>query len=481
MGTWIINKRYNNCMAPLFPLYPVLIIDDDRTTLDGYRIALDEFGINNFSLCHDSREVMPLLLRNTFSLILLDLRMPYISGQELLEKIKENHAHIPVVIVTAVSDATIAVDCMKKGAFDYICKPVDITRLISIIKHALTIHNLKHEVVTLSRGLLSDECKHPNAFSHIITNNEKMKSIFRYVEAVAGSPKAVLITGESGVGKELIAKAIHICSRRKGKFVSVNIAGLDDTMFSDTLFGHRKGAFTSAEFDRKGLINNAAKGTLFLDEIGSLEYNSQVKLLRLLQENEYYSLGSDNISKINTKIIVATNTDLKQMQKEGTFRKDLYYRLITHHIHLPPLRERKEDLPFLVDYFITHAAQTLQKKKPAVPPELLPLLYSYSFPGNIRELQAIIFDAVSRHRGGILSLTSCKEYIVDHSKSGKNKKEIYVNSEKIINYFGGFPTLKEVEEFFLNEALKNTRGNRSTAALLLGISLSTLSRRLKNK
>ncbi len=242
-----------------------------------------------------------------------------------------------------------------------------------------------------------------------------MRSTFKYIESIAVTSQPVLITGKTGVGKELIARTIHRLSGRKGTLAAVNVTGLDDTTFSDTLFDHKRGAFTGADRVRAGLIEKAANGTLFLDETGDLHPTSQVKLLRLLQEREYYPLGADVPRPSNARIVVATNRDLLALQASGTFRADLYYRLLLHRINVPPLRERRDDIPLLVEFFLQRAADELGKTKPTPPPELFILLALYDFPGNIRELQTMIFDAVSRHESWKLSLTGFKE-IIRHLK-----------------------------------------------------------------
>ncbi len=458
------------------PKAPILIVDDEDVALAYYSTVLEGHGIDNFTLCQDSRELIPLLSKQAVSIILLDLNMPHISGQDLLKSIKEEYSAVPVVVITAEDSVETAVQCMKMGAFDYLAKPVDRNRLITVVKHALEIRELQQEVDTLSERVLSAELIHPEAFKDIVGQSEIMRSIFRYIEAIAGSPKSVLITGESGTGKELIARAIHNISRSGGQFVPVNVSGLDDTIFSDTLFGHKKGAFTGADSVRKGLIEQAAEGILFLDEIGDLEMGSQIKLLRLLQEEEYYPLGSDIAERSHARIIAATNANLKEKQELGNFRKDLYYRLMTHNIKVPPLRERMDDLPFLIDNFLEEASKTLDKKKPTVPKELCTFLSTYNFPGNIRELQSMVFDAVSRHKSGILSLSFFKEYIGNQRESDIAKSPADLSNT--LSYSGRIPTLKEAEDFFIGEAVKKSGGNQSVAAQLLGISQSTLSRRL---
>jgi DNA-binding NtrC family response regulator len=468
-------------MKTIFPVTPLLLVDDEEDVLESYKMALKFNGIHNFILCSDSRDVSGILKEQEISAVVLDLFMPHVKGQDLLALIKEEYPQIPVIVVTGSNKVETAVDCMKCGAFDYMVKPVENSRLTSSIRTALEIRELQYEVDTLKRQVLSQDIHHPEVFKDIITVSNGMKSIFKYVEAIAGTPKPVLITGESGVGKELIARALHCLSSRKGNFVPVNVGGLDDTMFSDTLFGHKKGAFTSADSARPGLIEQAAGGTLFLDEIGDMDNTSQVKLLRLLQDREYYPLGSDVVKVSDTRIIAATNTSLEKKQRDGTFRNDLYYRLIIHHIHIPPLRERPEDIPFLINHFIEQSATSIDKKIPSVPEQLYVLLSSYHFPGNIRELQSVIYDAVSRCETPILSLSVFRDYIKKRSGQGEQGETNMTKDAFNISYSGRFPTLKEAEDFFIEEALQKAKGNQSIAATYLGINQSTLSRRLKEK
>ncbi len=309
-----------------------------------------------------------------------------------------------------------------------------------------------------------------------------MVAIFQYIEAIAQYLKPIFITGETGVGKELIARAIHNVSGLKGPFIVVNVAGLDDTMFSDTLFGHKKGAYTGAAKDREGLIVQASGGTFLLDEIGDLNESSQVKLLQLLEEKTYYPLGSDKPEKSNTRIIVCSNQDIQKQIVDGKFRGDLYYRLCTHQINIPPLRDRLEDVPLLLDYFIEDAARSQKKKKPAYPGELIILLSNYNFPGNIRELKAMVFDAVAQHKSGMLSMDSFKVFIKQKEAFSKTGFSLPVQDKaSMIDIFGHFPTLKETEDYLISDALKRSDGNQRIAASLLGIQRQALNRRLKRK
>lgn len=455
----------------------ILVVEDEIVTSELYATILDAHGVGRVLQCQDSRDVLPVLDKEEVAIILLDLNMPHISGQELLRRISVDYPEIPVIILTGEDKVDTAVECMKEGAFDFMAKPVDENRLINAVGHALKIRQLQDEVQTLSEADRR-ELTNPEAFADILTVSPAMYKVFRYVEAVAASPKSVLVTGESGTGKELIARSIHEVSGRDGDFVPVNVSGLDDTVFSDTLFGHTKGAFTGAQSVRKGLIEKAAGGTLFLDEIGDLEIGAQIKLLRLLQEHEYYPLGSDTPHRSNARIVAATNADLQTKQKDGTFRKDLYYRLISHHVHLPPLRERPMDLPLLVNRFVDDISSGLKRQKPRIPRELVTLLATYSFPGNIRELQSLIVDAVSRNSSSVLSLAFFKAYMRQQKSPEPTPED---NVDATISYSGEFPTMREVEEYFINEAMKRSAGNQSIAAELLGVSQSTLSRRLRNK
>ena len=387
-------------MSRLYPAEPVLIVDDEAEIRVAVRAALLQEGITNLAECADGDQAFAGVRQRSLAAVVLDLMMPGLSGVELLQAILEERPETPVIVATGTGDLETAVRCMRAGAFDYLAKPIDRTRLVTSLRHAIEKWETEREVKSLSESMLATEPSHPEFFQQIITKDPAMLLLFRYAEAIAPTSLPVLITGETGVGKELIARAIHSLSQRRGSFVPVNVAGLDDTLFADTLFGHLKGAYTGAESAREGMVAKGEEGTLFLDEIGDLAPESQIKLLRLLQEREYYPLGTDRPRATSARFIFATNIDIA---KETRFRKDLLYRLRSHHIRIPPLRERTGDLPALVDHFLDKASQAVGKKRPTVPRELLPLLQGYSFPGNIRELEGLIFDAVVRHQSRMLS------------------------------------------------------------------------------
>jgi DNA-binding NtrC family response regulator len=459
-----------------YPDYPVLIIDDEEHVVASQEDVLKSHGIINLISTTDSREVAGILSGNEVELVLLDLRMPHVQGEEILALIRDEYPQVPVIIVTGSAEIEVAVQCMRGGAIDYMVKPVEENRLVSGVKRAIELRELKREYSDLRSRLLSDRLNNPEAFSYIITQDRKMHSIFLYLESIAGTDETMLIVGETGTGKELIAKTIHELSRRDRPFVAVNVAGLDDTMFSDSLFGHRKGAYTGATESRKGFLQQASGGTILLDEIGDLTPASQVKLLRLLETREYYPLGSDLAMITDARIVVATNKNLREAVGSGEFRKDLYYRLSAHEVRLPHLRERKRDLPLLVLHFMEEASQKLSKKKLAVPSELIPFLETYDFPGNVRELRSMVFDAVSRQSEKMLSLKSFREAMGRDAQmlSREQQEELIVFKERL-------PTLSQAQELLIEEAMKRAKEVKSTAATLLGITPQALGKRLQRR
>ncbi len=457
---------------------PVLLVDDEETVLHSSRLLLASAGVHEVLTLADSRELLPLLERRQVAAIVLDLFMPHVPGTELLPRLSEERPEIPVIVMTAAQDVETAVGCMKHGAWDYLVKPVEERRFISAVKRALEMRSLRRQVGTLRRYLLSDELEHHEAFAAIVTRSRKMRSIFQYLEVVATSQEPVLITGDTGVGKELLGVAVHTLSGRDGELVKVNVAGLDDALFTDTLFGHRKGAYSGAGTSRGGLVARADGGTLLLDEIGDLKKPSQIKLLRLLQEQEYYPLGSDVPRKADVRIVCATNRNLAKAMAKRRFRADLFYRLSVHHVAVPALRERLEDLPLLVEHFLAEAAGTLEKGPVRAPEELFTLLALHDFPGNVRELRALVFDAVAIHTSGpILSLDRFRSLVrpdqVPAAAPGVTGAE-----PPALRIPGRLPSLREAERYLVLEAMHRAEDNQGIAAELLGISRTALNRRL---
>ncbi len=464
----------------LYPKYPILLIDDEKNILRSYELALQSEGINNIISCGSGLKAREIVKTQNIELIILDMMMPEISGDKLLDEFNSEYPEIPIIMATCVDSLEKAVECIHHGAAEYMVKPINVNKLLEKIRKYLDINELKRENERLRSSLLSEGAQENyKSFAPIITNSKQMYAIFRYCSAIAGSKQSVLITGETGVGKELFANALHMESKCRGELVTVNIAGLDDNMISDTLFGHTKGAFTGAVNSRRGIIEKASNGTLFIDEIGDLNMASQIKLLRLLQQGEYLQLGSDKVKTSSARIILATNRDLHELQRDKKFRRDLYYRIATHHIDIPPLRARNDDIVLLLDSFIAAAAKELKKKVPHYPDELITLLKSYRFPGNIRELEAMVYDAVSSHQSKTLSTKifsahikrNSRNSIVFHGESG--------DLETCLANLVVLPGFKELNIALINEAMNRAAGNQSVAAGMLGITPQALSARLK--
>lgn len=482
----------------------ILVVDDTPQNLELLSELLTRDG---FVVRPAKSGGMALVSAQTIppNLILLDVMMPFMDGYEVCRRLKmdERTRDVPVIFISALEEAVDRVRAFDVGGVDFITKPFQAEEVLARVKTHLALRRaqvrlesqkaqLEMEIAERKRaeeeltkvhdslaGFLERKLRHPEVFKRIVSQSEKMQSVFQYIEALACSSEPVLIVGESGVGKESIARAIHDVSHPHGPWVPVNSAGLDDNVFADTLFGHVKGAFTGADRPRAGMIERAAGGTLFLDEIGDLSPLSQIKLLRLLQEKEYIPLGSDRPMEVKARIVVATNVNLEQKQKNGEFRKDLYYRLSTHQIKIPPLRERPEDIPVLLDHFLAEAAREMKKNKPTPPVELALLLANYSFPGNIRELRAMVFNAVSVHGSRKLSMDLFKK-AMGMLENDRNAKTDELQEQPLLTFHDRLPTLKTAADLLVLEAINRTKGNQSMAARLLGVTQPALSSRLKN-
>ncbi len=464
----------------------VLIVDDEINSLKASATVLKMHGLKDVVIESDSRRVLEIMNAGGINVILLDLFMPHVSGMELLPQLREQYPQVPVIIVTAAYEVERAVECIKSGAFDYLVKPVEPERMMNTLRKAFDCRVLTDQVVSLRDHMIEDRLDNPAVFEEIVSCSRKMRAIFQYLEVIAQSPQPILITGESGTGKELVTRAIHRLSGCKGDLVSVNLAGLDDTMFSDTLFGHKKGAFTGAEQHRDGLIVKAANGVILLDEIGDLGESSQIRLLRLIQEREFYPVGSDTPRKSEARIVCASNKNLKELVASGRFRNDLFYRLNVHHVDLPPLRNRKEDLPLLLEHLIRQAAKTLAIAPPSYPKELLDLLAVYHYPGNVRELQGIVFDAVARSKSGKLSQEPFRHVMSSgRTQSTVPTAPVTPGQNQRLNMleeiWGHFPTLHEAENHLIEVAMDIAKGNQGTAATMLGLKRQTFNIRLKKK
>ncbi len=454
----------------------ILLVDDEVEILRGFEALLATAGIEQVVCCQNPLEVPAILAKSRIGVLLLDLWMPGLSGEELLAKVAETHPEIPVIVVTGVNEVQTAVRCMRQGAFDYLVKPVDEMRLISSVQRALDLRQWRDDYARMRRSMLQRKLEHPDVFAEIVTRSPRMLAVFQYLESVAPSSQPVCITGETGTGKELVARALHALSAPRGPFIAVNVAGLDDMVFSDTLFGHVRGAFTGADTKRSGMIEQAVGGTLFLDEIGDLSAASQTKLLRVIQQREYFPLGSDVPRPVRARVVAATNRPLEHLRDAGTFRRDLYHRLTVHHVELPPLRERYEDLPLLIRHLHERLERETGKPQPKWGVDLIALCERHAFAGNVRELESIFRDVSAMAS----SESDLKEILARRLKITGEQPTTGREVEALLRFDEErFPTLEEVEEAMIREAMRRSEGNQSMAARLLGISRPTLCKRLK--
>ncbi len=457
----------------------VLVVDDDASFLDVVRRTLVSQGITNVSTLQESSKVFHELANGSYSVLILDWVIPELSGADLLPEVIRQYPYLPVIILTGVSELENVVNCIKQGAYDYITKPLDANRLVSTVQKAFMSEELAMQNRLLSGYLQGQPLENPESFVDIITCSDRMQSLFKIIEAMRHSRQPVLITGETGAGKELIAKSVHRTSGLKGPMITVNVAGLDDNMFADTLFGHKKGAFTGATDSREGLIEKAKDGTLFLDEIGELSIQSQVKLLRLIQQNEYYRVGSDVLQKCTARIVAASNADFHALFEAGAFRQDLYYRISSHLIHVPPLRDRREDILPLAEHYAESSAAELHKSTPKFSRDVRTALRCYDFPGNVRELINKVNNAVTNSRTGMLQLSDFSGIASGYGKMNNMMRRIGSNQFILHAIFSEFPTYEEIELLLTEEAMEESKGNRSAAAELLGVSRPTLQKKLE--
>jgi len=456
----------------------LLIIEDEDAIRRGIATFFTDSGYEVAEACNGEEGVRKFLSENP-DLVFTDLRMPILGGLDVIKQIKERRPDTPIIVISGTGAIKDAVEALKRGAWDYVEKPVlDFDALEHIAKKALEQTQLRNQVAGLKQKLLSGGIHKPEIFSSIVTRSPSLLNIFQYIEVIGPTSQPVMICGETGTGKELFANAVHLASGRKGAFVALNVAGLDDQMLSDVLFGHVRGAFTGADRLREGMIAQAARGTLFLDEIGDLKESSQIKLLRLLQEGEYFPLGSDHPRKSEARIVMATHRNLNEMVAKEIFRQDLYYRLFAHQVVIPPLYERGDDIPLLLEHYLQEAADTLGRKKPTAPPELIDYLKAYRFPGNVREFKAMVYEAVTRHTQGMLSMES---FLKTMGKTSETRLALQSTSAEVVvrNAAGEhIPTLDEAEDLLITQAMSRANNNQGVAAGYLGINRSALNKKL---
>ena len=445
---------------------PILVVDDDEGLLLSIKATLISSGLPEPALVSDSRRVIDLLRGQRFPLVLLDLMMPFLGGMEVLKQIKEEIPETDCIIVSAVDDVTTAVGAIKNGACDYLVKPLNSEKLVALVRSHLERCRLRDQLKRFGRKRVFENLKHPEAFSRIIAEDESMALVFHQVEAVAGTDYSVVINGESGTGKEMMARVIHELSRRSnGPFYAVNMASFSKTLFEDEFFGHAKGAYTDAGGERRGFFEAANGGTLFLDEITELDPSLQAKLLRVIEEREFYRLGSTEVRNVDVRIIAATNRDIADEILRGRFRADLFYRINTYNIKIPPLRERNKDILPLARYFLELHADANQKRITDLEPDLCERLLGYAFPGNVRELENMIAAAVLLEKGKRLSLDSASTLLPYEGLERRRHIDLL--------------TLEELEHRHIERVLQATGGNRPRAAKILGINVSTIYRKLE--
>ncbi len=449
--------------------YTVIAIDDEKPFLDSIRRGLIHAGFPDCRIENDPRRAAEFFLdtANQVDVALIDVAMPYMDGLELLKVIRDNCPYTECIMVTALNDAQLAVECLKRGAYDYLVKPITPDDLALAVKRALERVNFA-KILDMERRVGVPKIDNQAAFSHILAKSPRMLRVLKEAELHARSCVPVLITGESGTGKELVARAIHLASpRSKYPFLPINMASLTDSIFDAEFFGHAKGAFTGAQTDRKGFIESVGRGTLFLDEIGSIPLSQQAKLLRVLQEKEFIKLGVNRPKKTDCRFVAATNADLEALMQQGAFRKDFYYRLNGAWIHLPPLRERRDDIPLLAKAFLRGVSRDANLAE--LGEDAIDALMGYDFPGNVRELKAMIESAVNLAQGGPIRACHLPRNVRRVVKAPVTKGD-----------FTEIRPLADIEREYILKVYSMTGKNKAKTARQLGIGLNTLRRKLRS-
>lgn len=448
---------------------PILIVDDDTSHLLSVKAILKNSGLPEPAMVSDCRRVLPLLREHEFPFLLLDLMMPHINGMDLLKQIKLEFPDTECVILTAINETASAVKAMKFGAYDYLIKPFRRDKIIIMIQRALERYYLRHGLALFKSQQTFSDLKTPDVFKDMVATDMSMALVFHQVEVVAATNYSVVLTGESGTGKEMLARSIHKASpRSRAPFLAVNMGAFASTLFDREFFGNAKGAYTGASEKKEGFFETAQKGTLFLDEITDLELPRQGKLLRVLQEGEFYRIGSTKPCKVDVRIVAATNRDISEEVKKGNFRTDLFHRLNMYHIKLPSLKERKADILPLARYFLNIYNNLNKKKIKDLSPNMEQLLLDYTYPGNIRELKNIIASAVLSETSNALTPSSL----------GLDSPLLTLPS--FSSGEDDLVPLEEMEKKYILKVLSAMKGNRTHTAKKLGIGLRTLQRKLKS-
>jgi len=446
----------------------ILVIDDDSSIAESLDLYLTEEGYTVYTAATGT-DGLNAFVKHAPDLVILDIRLPDIDGFTVLEDLREEEENVKVVMITAYHDMDSTIKAMKGGAFDYIHKPINVEELDMAIRKALKTLEMEKKI----SGLLNEPSRSFKV-GDIIGNNKEMKEIFKTIGVVSQSRTTVLIQGESGTGKELIAKVIHNNTAPDEPYIAVNCSAIVETLLESELFGHEKGSFTGAVVRKLGKFELARYGTVFLDEISEMSVNLQAKLLRVLQEMDFERVGGKDSIKVNARIITATNKDLKGMVKEGKFRDDLYYRLNIVSIRIPPLRERREDTPVLVEYLLTKINRELHKKVVGVSEEMMDIFMKYRWPGNVRELENLLTRAVVVAKSQVLTRGDFPE-LGEDAVNGANGKHAEIIIEP-----GKNMTLDEVEEQYIRRVIKdNNHRTKGEICDILGISRPTFERKLE--
>ena len=446
----------------------ILVIDDDSSIAESLDLYLTEEGYTVYTAATGT-DGLNAFVKHAPDLVILDIRLPDVDGFTVLEDLREEEENVKVVMITAYHDMDSTIKAMKGGAFDYIHKPINVEELDMAIRKALKTLEMEKKI----SGLLNEPSRSFKV-GDIIGNNKEMKEIFKTIGVVSQSRTTVLIEGESGTGKELIAKVIHNNTAPDEPYIAVNCSAIVETLLESELFGHEKGSFTGAVVRKLGKFELARYGTVFLDEISEMSVNLQAKLLRVLQEMDFERVGGKDSIKVNARIITATNKDLKVMVKEGKFRDDLYYRLNIVSIRIPPLRERREDIPTLVEYLLTKINRELHKKVVGVSEEMMDIFMKYRWPGNVRELENLLTRAVVVAKSQVLTRGDFPE-LGEDAVNGANGKHAEIVIEP-----GKNMTLDEVEEQYIRRVIKdNNHRTKGELCDILGISRPTFERKLE--
>jgi two-component system response regulator AtoC len=452
----------------------VLIVDDEQNLRHMLQTLLKREGYEPVGVSSVEGALMELEDR-PYDIVITDLRMPGQSGMDLVDEIRRRNMDTTVVVMTAYGSRDIAIEAMKRGAYDYISKPFEADELVLLLRKAEERERLFRENQTLHNQIRAGGQEPETGLGDLVARSRQMLDLFRTVRKIAEFKTTVLIDGESGTGKELVARAIHRLSPRSGgPFIAVNCGAIPDTLLESELFGHRKGAFTDANRDRKGLFEEASGGTLFLDEIGELPLALQVKLLRVLQEGEVRRLGDSQDIKVDVRVVAATARDLSAEVGRGTFREDLFYRLNVFALHLPPLRERREDVPLLIDHFLARMNARMGLKVAGTSPEAMRVLLEYDWPGNVRELENSIERAIVLSEGSQIEIDALPERL---RRTTAQVAPSSVESED--DDLSIKRASRRSEEALIRRALRKTRGNRTRAAELLEISHRALLYKIK--